>query len=72
MIAAKHVLKHLEKKITSVQIIVEDERFTSKIASQAMIMGGVKKSKRQEKGNLDKVSASIILQSYLDRKSKGF
>ena len=65
-------IKHLEKKITSVQIILEDERFTSKIASQAMIMGGVKKSKRQEKGNLDKVSASIILQSYLDRKSKGF
>ena len=32
-----------------------------------MLLGGVKKSKRQEKGNLDKVSASIILQSYLDR-----
>ncbi|MAS52598.1 MAG: Holliday junction resolvase RuvX [Flavobacteriales bacterium] len=65
-------IKHLRKKIDSIEIILEDERFTSKMASQSMIMGGVKKSKRQEKGNLDKVSASIILQSYLDRKAKGF
>ncbi|MBI33990.1 MAG: Holliday junction resolvase RuvX [Flavobacteriales bacterium] len=62
----------LRKKISPIQIILEDERFTSKIASQTMIMGGVKKSKRREKGNLDMVSASIILQSYLDRKAKGF
>ena len=65
-------IKHLRKKIDPIEIILEDERFTSKMASQSMIMGGVKKSKRQEKGNLDKVSASIILQSYLDRKAKGF
>tara|TARA_Y100000739_G_C20573714_1_gene449103 strand:+ start:472 stop:894 length:423 start_codon:yes stop_codon:yes gene_type:complete len=65
-------IKHLGKKISPIEIILEDERFTSKMASQAMIMGGVKKSKRQEKGNLDKVSASIILQSYLDRRSNGF
>jgi len=58
---------HLSRKIKGVQIILEDERFTSKMASKAMVLGGVKKSKRQEKGNLDKVSASIILQSYLDR-----
>jgi len=65
-------IKYLRKKIDPIEIILEDERFTSKMASQSMIMGGVKKSKRQEKGNLDKVSASIILQSYLDRKAKGF
>ena len=65
-------ITHLKKKISPIEVIVEDERFTSKMASQAMIMGGVKKSKRQEKGNLDKVSASIILQSYLDRVSNGF
>ena len=63
---------HLRKKITPIQVVLEDERFTSKMAQQSMIMGGVKKSKRQEKENLDKVSASIILQSYLDRKAKGF
>ena len=63
---------HLRKKIAPIEVILEDERFTSKMASQAMISGGVKKSKRREKGNLDKVSASIILQSYLDRSSNGF
>lgn len=61
---------NLSRKIKGVQIILEDERFTSKMASNAMILGGVKKSKREEKGNLDKVSASIILQSYLDRSSR--
>ena len=58
---------NLSRKIKGVQIILEDERFTSKMAAQSMIAAGVKKSKRQEKGNLDKVSAAIILQSYLDR-----
>lgn len=62
----------LKKKLPHIPISLEDERFTSKMASQAMIAGGVKKSKRQEKGNLDKVSASIILQSYLSRTSNGF
>ena len=65
-------VKHLKKKIPTLNIIMEDERFTSKMASQAMIAGGVKKSKRREKGNLDKVSAALILQSYLTRQSNGF
>ena len=43
-----------------------DERFTSSIAQRAMIDGGMKKKDRQEKGNVDKISATIILQSYLD------
>ncbi|PLW91761.1 MAG: Holliday junction resolvase RuvX [Marinilabiliales bacterium] len=42
-----------------------DERFTSKMALQAMIDAGSKKSDRREKGNIDKVSAAIILQDYL-------
>jgi putative Holliday junction resolvase len=45
-----------------------DERFTSKIAQQSMILGGTKKKDRQEKGNTDKISATIILQDYLSRK----
>jgi putative Holliday junction resolvase len=43
-----------------------DERFTSSMAKQAMIDGGMKKKDRQEKGNVDKISAVIILQSYLN------
>ena len=65
-------ITQLRKKIMPIEVILEDERFTSKIAAQSMIIGGVKKRKRQEKGTLDKVSASLILQSYLERRSKGF
>ncbi|HAX49993.1 MAG TPA: hypothetical protein DCX92_13505, partial [Bacteroidetes bacterium] len=43
-----------------------DERFTSKMAADSMLESGMKKKKRQQKGNLDIISASIMLQSYLD------
>lgn len=42
-----------------------DERFTSSMAQQAMIEGGMKKKDRQVKGNVDKISAVLILQSYM-------
>jgi putative Holliday junction resolvase len=42
-----------------------DERFTSSIAQKAMIAGGMKKKDRQVKGNVDKISAVLILQSYM-------
>jgi len=43
-----------------------DERFTSSLAHQAMITGGMKKKDRQKKGNVDKISATLILQTYLE------
>lgn len=58
-------IKVLEKKIPHIPIDREDERLTSKMAMQSMIVGGAKKKTRQVKGNLDKISATIILQSYL-------
>lgn len=45
-----------------------DERFTSKMAKQSMLMSGMKKKKRQEKALVDEISATIILQSYLNSK----
>lgn len=58
----------LEKTFPSKEIVLIDERFTSKMAMQTMIAMGSKKKDRKEKaGNLDKVSAAIILQSYLER-----
>jgi putative Holliday junction resolvase len=42
--------------------------FTSKMASQAMLTSGMKKSDRQDKGNVDMISAAILLQSFLDRR----
>jgi len=47
-------------------IHLHDERFTSKMAVQAMIAGGMKKKDRRVKGNIDKISAVIILQSFME------
>lgn len=55
----------LEKQFPIVEVVLMDERFTSKMAFQTMIDGGLKKKQRQEKGLIDKISATIILQSYL-------
>lgn len=50
------------------KVVLVDERFTSKMAMQSMIaMGSKKKDRREKTGNLDKVSAAIILQSYLEQ-----
>lgn len=55
----------LEKQFPKVKIDLHDERFTSKMALDAMIQGGMKKKDRQQKGMIDKVSAAIILQEYI-------
>lgn len=61
--------KQLQKIFPDKTIHLHDERFTSKIALDAMISGGTSKKYRRDKGNLDKVSAVIILQSFLEMKS---
>lgn len=45
-----------------------DERYTSKMAFRSMLEAGLKKSKRQEKGTVDGISATILLQSFLEQK----
>ncbi len=67
--AVQEFVKTLEKTFPGKKISLEDERFTSKMALDSMIAAGSKKKDRREKGNIDKVSATIILQSYLDKKS---
>lgn len=62
-------LKTLKKAFPDVQISLEDERFTSVLAHRAMIDGGMKKSVRRDKASVDKISAAIILQSYLDKQN---
>lgn len=65
--------RKLLKEFPTKEVHLVDERFTSKMALDAMIRGGSKKKDRRQKtGNLDKVSATIILQSYLESKEKGF
>ena len=60
-------LKQLAKHFPSVPVSLEDERFTSVLAHRAMIDGGMKKSDRRKKESVDRISAAIILQSYIDR-----
>ena len=59
-------VKHLTKKFPSIKIERYDERFTSALAQQAMLMGGLKKKDRQNKETVDMVSATILLQDYLE------
>ena len=71
--AAKDIdvfLKHLAKAFPEVPVTLEDERFTSVLAHRAMIDGGMKKQDRQKKESVDKISAAIILQTYMDRNNK--
>tara|TARA_R110001592_G_scaffold58621_5_gene177331 strand:- start:766 stop:1176 length:411 start_codon:yes stop_codon:yes gene_type:complete len=56
----------LKKQFPEKAVYLQDERFTSKMAMDAMIAGGMKKKDRREKGNIDKISATIILQSFLE------
>lgn len=56
----------LVKEFPGQKIEMVDERFTSKMAAQSMVVSGMSKKKRQEKGTIDMISATIILQSYLD------
>lgn len=58
-------LGELAKKFPDKEICRMDERFTSKIAFQAMIDGGLKKKQRQNKALIDTISATLILQSYM-------
>jgi putative Holliday junction resolvase len=58
-----------KRQFPDIPVQFVDERFTSKLAVQTMIMGGVKKKDRQNKAMIDTVSAAIILQSYLESES---
>jgi putative holliday junction resolvase len=55
----------LEKQFPIMEVVLIDERFTSKMASESMFTAGASKKQRKEKGLIDKVSATIILQSFL-------
>ncbi|MDA9066397.1 Holliday junction resolvase RuvX [Flavobacteriales bacterium] len=64
--------KKIGKLFTEIKVERVDERFTSKLAKQAMFAGGMKKKDRRDKKMIDKISATIILQSYLDSQSYSY
>ncbi|MCO4292957.1 Holliday junction resolvase RuvX [Solitalea sp. MAHUQ-68] len=73
--SARHVdafINLLKKQFPLIPIERMDERFTSKMASQTIAQSGLKKSQREKKELIDTVSAVIILQSYMEKRSFGF
>ena len=70
-LSAQHVkgfITLLKKNFPSIPVDTIDERFTSKMASSVIAQSGLKKKDRQSKELVDTISATIILQSYLERK----
>lgn len=61
-------VNQLRKKLPNMPVELVDERFTSVLAHQAMLAGGLKKKERQNKALVDEISATIILQSYMESK----
>ena len=66
----QELVKKLGKAFPGVPVDMEDERFTTVLAHRAMIDGGMKKSQRRDKRSVDKISAAIILQGWLDRENR--
>ena len=61
----RNIIKELEKNFPSIPVRTVDERFTSKMASRAMLEMGLKKKQRQNKALVDEIAATIMLQEYL-------
>ncbi|MBL8017531.1 MAG: Holliday junction resolvase RuvX [Ignavibacteria bacterium] len=57
---------------SAIEVVLWDERFTSKLAADSMLESGMKKKQRQVKGNIDIISAALMLQSYLDSRKNNF
>ncbi|MDA0200334.1 MAG: Holliday junction resolvase RuvX, partial [Bacteroidetes bacterium] len=63
-------IDRLKKAFPRTMISRQDERFTSKMALNSLIDIGAKKKKRKDKGLIDEISATLILQSYINANSK--
>jgi putative Holliday junction resolvase len=63
-------IKKLERTYPGIPVHRVDERFTSEMAFRSMIEGGVTKKDRRDKSMVDKISAAIILQSFIDKRRK--
>ena len=66
----KQFVDNWKNKHPQVPVVYYDERFTSVLAHQAMIQGGLRRKARQDKALVDEISATIILQSFLESRRK--
>ncbi len=64
----KKFIAQLEKAYPAIPVVKVDESFTSRMAMETMVLSGVSKKERRKKENLDKISATIILQNYMETK----
>jgi putative Holliday junction resolvase len=64
----QQAIQLLKKEFPHIPLQTVDERYTSKMASQAMVQMGMKKKDRQIKGNVDQIAATIMLQEYMQNK----
>ncbi len=62
-------IENLRTQFPEIPVVRQDERFTSRLAMRSLVESGVKKKKRRDKALVDEVSATLILQAYLDQKS---
>lgn len=65
----QHFINYFQKTFPHIPLQPVDERYTSKLASQAMLQMGLKKRQRQNKALVDEIAATIMLQEYLQRKA---
>ncbi len=63
------IIKRLKKEFPTMPLTTVDERYTSKLASRAMIEMGMKKMQRRQKGLVDEIAATMMLQEYMKQKS---
>jgi putative holliday junction resolvase len=63
------IIKRLKKEFPATPLTTVDERYTSKLASRAMIEMGMKKMQRRQKGLVDEIAATMMLQEYMKQKS---
>lgn len=67
----RNFMGRIKNKFPAIKIVEADERFTSKMAFQSMIDSGMKQKDRRNKGVVDEISATLILQSFLESQSAG-
>jgi putative Holliday junction resolvase len=68
--AAAEFVKKLKRHFPGVKVVTVDERYSSKMASRAMIDMGMKKKDRRNKANVDEIAATLLLQEYLETRSR--
>ena len=60
-------IRKIQKLFPKIEVVTQDERFTSKDAKRIILESGAKKKKRRDKSLVDKISAVLILQEYLEK-----